>query len=67
MGTAFDILESSPAHNELTRSVIKIPESSSPNDLLQYLIGETQVFGFTEKIPTINDIFISTVKGENHE
>jgi len=67
MGTKFDVLESHKSEHGLLRTTIRIPESSSPNDLLQYLINETEVHGFTEKIPSINDIFISTVKGAHHE
>ena len=35
--------------------------SNTPNDLLQMLSQRGQVTHFTEKIPTVNDIFIKTV------
>ena len=35
--------------------------SNTPNDLLQLLSQRGQVTHFTEKIPTVNDIFIQTV------
>ncbi len=40
---------------------IKIPENTSPNDLLTYLLGLGKVNHFVEVIPSINDIFIKTV------
>jgi ABC-2 type transport system ATP-binding protein len=63
----FDILDSQEATDELTKTIIRIPEGVSPNELLGFLIKETEVHSFSEKIPSINEIFISTVKGESHE
>lgn len=63
----FDVLNSVPGENNLLQTTIRISERYSPNDLLKALIAHTEVHGFTEKIPSINDIFISTVKGEIHE
>ncbi len=63
----FDILESHATGDELVKTTIRIPEGIGPNELLQYLIRETEVHSFQEKIPSINDIFISTVKGETYE
>ncbi len=37
---------------------LKIMNGSSPNDLLKELIKQGEVSHFTEKIPTMNDIFI---------
>ena len=66
-GTMFEILSNEPAENNLRRTTVRIPGTSSPNELLRYLINETEVHGFIEKIPSINDIFISSVNGESHE
>lgn len=41
---------------------IKISENSTPNDLLQYLMTQGNVSHFVELIPSVNDIFIQTVK-----
>ncbi|CAN5447545.1 ABC transporter ATP-binding protein [soil metagenome] len=44
------------------RSVIQMDENMSPNHLLAELISLTEVHNFNEKIPSINEIFISKVK-----
>lgn len=41
---------------------IKLSESEKPNDLLQYLTSKGDVSHFVELIPSVNDIFIQTVK-----
>ena len=47
--------------NELKLN-IKLTENSSPNALLNYLTNKGQVSHFVELIPSVNDIFIKTVK-----
>ena len=55
-------------NNGLEKTWVQIKNGNSPNQLLSDLITITEVHGFTEKIPTINDIFIMKVKeGGNHE
>lgn len=41
---------------------IKLPENTSPNDLLSFLTAQSEVHHFVEVIPSANDIFIQTVK-----
>jgi ABC-2 type transport system ATP-binding protein len=41
---------------------IKLQEGHSPNDLLNYLTSKGDVSHFVELIPSVNDIFIQTVK-----
>ncbi|MCF8364279.1 MAG: ATP-binding cassette domain-containing protein [Bacteroidales bacterium] len=48
---------------KLKRLKIQIPQNESPNDLLNFAIKHVEVHGFTEILPTMNDIFISKVKG----
>ncbi|GAA4270584.1 ABC transporter ATP-binding protein [Hyunsoonleella aestuarii] len=43
---------------------IKLNDNDMPNDLLNYLISKGEVSHFVELIPSVNDIFIQTVK--NH-
>jgi len=50
-----------------TRSEITVSGSISGNALLKYLVDKVQVIAFKEKIPTMNEIFISTVKHLGHE
>jgi ABC-2 type transport system ATP-binding protein len=41
---------------------IKLQDGNSPNDLLNYLTSKGDVSHFVELIPSVNDIFIQTVK-----
>ncbi|WP_461532279.1 ABC transporter ATP-binding protein [Sinomicrobium sp.] len=41
---------------------IHLDENGTPNDLLAYLVNRGNVTHFVEVIPTVNDIFIQTVK-----
>lgn len=41
---------------------IKLSEGSKPNDLLSFLTSKGEVSHFVELIPSVNDIFIQTVK-----
>jgi ABC-2 type transport system ATP-binding protein len=41
---------------------IKIDATTSPNDLLSYLMSKAEIHHFVEVLPTANDIFIETVK-----
>lgn len=47
-------------------STVQCTERMNSNQLLGELIQKTEVMSFNEKIPSINDIFISKVKGEQH-
>ena len=44
---------------------IKLSEGSKPNDLLNFLTSKGEVSHFVELIPSVNDIFIQTVKRNN--
>jgi len=44
---------------------IKINETDTPNDLLNFLTTQGEVSHFVELIPSVNDIFIQTVKRNN--
>jgi len=48
---------------ETTNSIkIKIPEKSSPNELIQNLLPHLTINSFNEIIPTMNEIFIKKVR-----
>ena len=51
----------------LTSSTLKSDADQNPNDIIKQLVEQVQIHSFIEKIPSINDIFISKVKGGNHE
>jgi len=49
------------------RSVVKVNGQISTNQLIRDLTEVTEVHSFTEKIPTMSEIFISLVKGRSYE
>lgn len=65
--TSFELLSTTTMEDGFYKSSIKLLNGQRPNDLLKFLISRVEVHAFAEKIPTMNEIFISTVKGANHE
>ena len=63
---SFDVLSQAELEGDLKRAHIKFNETSKPNDLIAQLTRSVQLFAFSEKIPTINEIFISKVS-QNYE
>jgi len=63
----FELLEKESIEDNLFRSTIRVLNGGNPNKLLQSLINITQVYSFMEKIPSMNDIFITKVNEENNE
>ncbi len=50
------------------KATFRIPDQDTPNHLLQFLMGAgCEIHSFHEILPTINEIFISKVKGMSHE
>lgn len=64
-GKGYEIIGTEGADFGLTRSTLK--SDTNPNDILKQLIGQVEIHSFIEKVPSINDIFISKVKGGTHE
>jgi len=61
LDASFQILETGEFSTHTTLK-IKAENHHKPNDLLSQLIGYVQVHAFREVLPTMNDIFIDTVK-----
>ena len=59
----FEIIESDEVENDFYNTAIRILNGKSPNELLKSLIDKVEVHSFIEKIPTMNEIFITTVQG----
>ena len=49
---------------ELCKVKVKIPDKSSPNELLQRILPNVQIQSFNEVLPSMRDVFIQVVKGE---
>jgi ABC-2 type transport system ATP-binding protein len=58
---SFQVIGTETAGGHVTLR-IKTMDHHQPNDLLSQLIGKAQVHSFREVLPSMNDIFIETVK-----
>lgn len=63
----YDLLEQRILDDNYFRSIVRMKEALSPNQLIQDLTQITEVHSFIEKIPTMGEIFITLVKGGNYE
>lgn len=66
-GAGFEVIHTEDIGRDLKQSLIKYSKEGNPNELLKQLISQAEIHSFVEKIPSMNDIFISLVKGENPE
>ena len=57
----FTVLSSAPAYDGIDVRVQKNP-SVTPAELIQYILQTNHIAAFHEEIPSMNDIFIQTVK-----
>ncbi|RAW03427.1 ABC transporter ATP-binding protein [Pseudochryseolinea flava] len=62
----FTLLDQKKLEDNVYQSEIQI-SSGSANHLIRTLTDYTEIHSFTEKIPTMSEIFISLVKGGTHE
>lgn len=66
--TELEFLNSLPEHLKLIhknshKAEIQIVNDSSATELIRFLLDKSDIKGFEEKIPTVNEIFIRTVQG----
>lgn len=66
-GTGFDILATEEIGRGLKKSLLQYTPDGNPNELLKQLITQAEIHSFVERVPSMNDIFISLAKGENAE
>ena len=65
-GSDFKVKETEEIGRGLKRSLVQFSAEGNPNDLLKSMINQIEIHSFVERIPSMNDIFISLVK-ENPE
>lgn len=66
-GSGYEVLSTEEIGRGLKKSLIQYSPDGNPNDLLKQLISQAEIHSFVERIPNMNDIFISLVKGVNPE
>jgi ABC-2 type transport system ATP-binding protein len=62
----YEILEQKNVEDNFYSSTVMIKEPVGPNQLIRDVIEITEVHSFMEKVPTMGEIFIKLVKGEDH-
>ncbi len=62
----FEILDSSQDELGRMSTMIRDAKNMGSNAILQSIMQNTEVYSFVEKVPTINEIFIKSVKEETH-
>jgi ABC-2 type transport system ATP-binding protein len=63
----FELIEQKNLEDNYFRSIVRMVEPARPNELIMNLTQLTEVHSFTEKVPTMAEIFITVVKGKSHE
>lgn len=67
ISSKYELLEQKKLEDTYFRSLIKVRDNTSPNQLIRDLTEITEVHSFVEKIPTMSEIFITLVKGGSDE
>lgn len=63
----FELVSQQNLEDAFYQSIIRMRHDTNPNLLIRDLTEVTEVHSFIENIPSMSEIFISLVKGENHE
>ncbi|WP_333819103.1 ABC transporter ATP-binding protein [Ohtaekwangia sp.] len=63
----YELLEQKNLEDTYFKSLIKVNPATSPNKLIRDLTDITEVHSFSEKVPTMSEIFITLVKGGSDE
>ncbi len=63
----YELVSQAKVEDNYYHSVIRSHGVTSPNQLIQQLIGLTEVHAFVEKVPNMSEIFIQLVKGKSDE
>jgi ABC-2 type transport system ATP-binding protein len=63
----YELIEQKKTEDTFFKSLVRAKSASNPNQLIKDLIDVTEVHSFSEKVPTMGEIFISLVKGGSNE
>ncbi len=67
MWTGGELISQRIDEEKMNHVRVKLAPNTSPNALLETVIKTAEIHGFTEVLPTMNDIFIMKVHAENTE
>ena len=63
----YELICQEKTEDDFHHSLVKMNAAGSPNQLIHHLTQVTEIFSFSEKVPTMSEIFITLVKGESNE
>ena len=63
----YELIRQEKTEDDFHHSLVKMKAGGSPNQLIHHLTQVTEIFSFSEKVPTMSEIFITLVKGESNE
>lgn len=63
----YELISQEKTEDDFHHSLVKMTTAGSPNQLIHELAKVTEIFSFSEKVPTMSEIFITLVKGESNE
>ncbi len=63
----YEIVKQKMIEGDLYATTLKAQQGIKPNQVIRELIEKTELSSFQEKLPSMADIFIDLVKGEDDE
>ena len=63
----YELIRQEKTEEDFHHSLVKMKAVGSPNQLIHHLTLVTEIFSFSERVPTMSEIFITLVKGESNE
>ncbi|HEY5825850.1 MAG TPA: ATP-binding cassette domain-containing protein [Cyclobacteriaceae bacterium] len=67
LNSNYELLSQESVEDDFHKSIVKMKTPVSTNQLIRDLTEITEVHSFSEKVPTMSEIFIGLVKGKSHE
>jgi len=67
LNTNYELLSQQLMEDDFHRSIVKMKTPVSTNQMIRDLTDVTEVSSFSEKMPSMSEIFIDLVKGKSHE
>jgi hypothetical protein len=61
----FEILDKEVIENDLAKITIRLAENITPNHLLKEILELCEIRGIKEVVPSMNEIFITSVNQSN--
>ena len=67
LSNGFEVRNEEKIEDNYYKTSIQIVNDDSPNKLLEVIVKQAEIRSFMEKIPSVHDIFVESVKGKTDE